>query len=99
MSSDRLIYGELLDNPPRTSTEFADLYTSIMSKYDLYSDMINNQVSLCKNGLHPMEGDNLLNDRGYTTCKTCRNNGQRDRNRARRARERETRQQLVDSRS
>ena len=80
MSSDRLIYGELLDNPPRTSAEFADLYTSIMSKYDLYSDMINNQVSLCKNNLHPMEGANLIQDRGYTTCQACRKAGAKKRN-------------------
>ena len=95
MSSDRLIYGEYIDNPPRTSSQFADVYESILGKYDRYRHIIDNDVPMCRNDLHPMEGDNLSFDRGYYTCLACRKASVGARNERRKA----ARQALVDSRS
>ena len=70
-----LIYRDYIDNPPRTSTQFADIYESIMGRYDLYRGAVDTGQYfdvVCKNG-HPRTPDNTYQNDGnnYMRCRVC----------------------------
>ena len=74
MSDADVIYRDLYNRTPRTPAQFADLYESIMGRYDRYRDAVdsgNLRGVVCRNG-HALTEENTFIYRDTFNCWTCR---------------------------